>query len=129
MRTIWKLTIPITDSQQIKVEGATVVGILSADLSSTKRFPIGSQVPVSMIDIWMIVETHPDSFEYVPIEIRGTGHPLHEERIRGCVQLIEGTRDHTHENVYMAMESHIATIRDGGLVWHVFRGAFPPVAQ
>ncbi|AET09807.1 hypothetical protein [Gordonia phage GTE5] len=120
MRTIWKFTVPVTDSQQIKVVGATVIGILDA-----QRNPDWS----NQVDIWMIVETHPDSFEYVPIEIRGTGHPLHEERIRGCVQLIEGTNDHTHENVYMAMESHIATIRDGGLVWHVFRGAFPPVAQ
>lgn len=127
MRTIWKFTVPITDSQQIKVEGATVVGILAADLSSTKQLPLGSNDLRSMIDIWMIVETHPDSFEYVPIEIRGTGHPMHEERIRGCVQTIEGTRDHKHEDVYMAMEAHIATIRDGGLVWHVFRGAFPSV--
>ncbi|AYD82159.1 hypothetical protein KNU13_gp73 [Gordonia phage Turuncu] len=122
MRTIWKFTVPVTDSQQIKVVGATVIGILDAQMQPTS----------GLLDIWMIVETHPDSFEYVPIEIRGTGHPLHENRIRGCVDptaVPEGRESPGYENVYMAMESHIATIRDGGLVWHVFRGAFPPVAQ
>ncbi|UTN91434.1 hypothetical protein SEA_OUTIS_71 [Gordonia phage Outis] len=117
MRTIWKYTIPVADSQQIKVNGATVIGILDAARGLAEH----------SIDIWMIVDTHPKSMEVVPIEIRGTGHPLHEERIRGCVQQIEGTKDVKYENVYGALDSHIATIRDGGLVWHVFRGKFPPV--
>ncbi|ATN89594.1 hypothetical protein SEA_BONUM_74 [Gordonia phage Bonum] len=125
MRTIWKYPIPVTDSQQIKVEGATVIGILDAQMQPTPgAAPYGGK---RLIEIWMLVDTHPDSFEFVPIEIRGTGHPLHEERIRGCVQPIEGTRDVLHENIHMAMESHIATIRDGGFVWHVFRGELPSV--
>ncbi|AET09899.1 hypothetical protein GoPhGRU1p58 [Gordonia phage GRU1] len=123
MRTIWKFTIPVEDSQQIRVVGATVIGILDAQMHPNPGYP--------QVDIWMIVETHPDSFEYVPIEIRGTGHPLHEERIRGCVEhpIPEGRESSGYENVYMAMEAYIATIRDGGLVWHVFRGAFPSVTE
>ncbi|WGH22080.1 hypothetical protein [Gordonia phage MerCougar] len=126
MRTIWKYTIPVTDRQQIPVVGATMIGILDAQMHPPRHpsVPYGGD---PQIDIWMIVDTHPDSMEFVPIEIRGTGHPLHEERIRGCVQHVEGTRDVMHENVYQALDSHIATIRDGALVWHVFRGELPPV--
>ncbi|AXH50349.1 hypothetical protein SEA_ARTI_68 [Gordonia phage Arti] len=107
-QTIWKFTIPVQDSQQIKVDGATVFGILDAQAHIDRP---------NLIDIWMIVEPHPDSVEFVPIEIRGTGHPLHEERIQGYGSSPRST-----------LAAHIATVRDGIFVWHVFRGAFPPVA-
>ena len=103
-RTIWKFTVPVTDSQQLKIDGATLVEFLGADVA-----PGG----LTEIDIWAVVDAHPGSMEYVPIEIRGTGHPLHAERF------LESS----------AKESHIATVRDGIFVWHVFRGGvFDPIS-
>ncbi|AKJ72401.1 hypothetical protein AU099_gp58 [Gordonia phage GTE8] len=107
--TIWKFTIPVTDSQQIKVDGATVIGILDAQMN-----PDWS----NQIDVWMIVDPHPGSIQFVPIEIRGTGQNVHEERIQ------YGTG-----NIANVLGSHIATVRDGIFVWHVFRGEFPPMGS
>ncbi|AXH49804.1 hypothetical protein KNU02_gp79 [Gordonia phage Pleakley] len=105
MKTIWKFTVPVTDSQQIKIDGATLVEILDAKRAAGEP---------GYIDIWAVVDAHPGSAEYVPIEIRGTGHPLHEERL-------------SHYNAKYpedpcAKNSHIATVIDGPFVWHVFRG-------
>lgn len=102
-RTIWKFTIPVQDTQQLKIDGATLVEILDAKSAGT-----------GLIDIWAVVDAQSGSMEYVPIEIRGTGHPLHAERL-----------SHYNEKYPedpCAKNSHIATVIDGPFVWHVFRG-------
>ena len=106
--TIWKYTIPVTDSQHLKIEGGTLVEILHA--ASHPGEP-GAQ---SQIDIWAVIDVHPLSVEFVPIEIRETGHSLREERF-----------SHYNEKYPLdpcAKNSHIATVIDGQFVWHVFRG-------
>ncbi|QAU07119.1 hypothetical protein SEA_BIPAUNETO_72 [Gordonia phage BiPauneto] len=102
-RTIWKFTIPIQDSVELKMEGATLVKILHADVQNALGAdPFGEE---RKITLWAIVDPHPDSVQWVPIEIRGTGHPLREGPIFGD-----------------AAEQHIATVQDGPFVWHLFHG-------
>lgn len=98
--TIWKFTVPVTASQQIKIDGATLVSILDAKIHPGRPFDD------PMIDIWAVVDPFDGSMELVPIEIRGTGHPLREERMKNGD----------------AQKAHIATLVDGSFVWHVFRG-------
>lgn len=95
-RTIWKFTVPVADSQTIRIKGAEFVEFLDAKMS-----PSGDHE----IDLWAIVDSHSSLDSYAVVEMRGTGHPLHDERLAGSFK-----------------EAHIATLADGGLIWHVFQG-------
>ncbi|QEM41494.1 hypothetical protein SEA_FORZA_25 [Gordonia phage Forza] len=95
MITIWKYTVPVTDSTGFIVKDAKLICVLSAALTPN------TDPRKHEIDIWVVVDrsqiTEPLT---VPIEIRGTGNPLFE------------------------VGDFIGTVRDGDfLVWHVFTGA------
>lgn len=96
--TIWKFTVEVTDSPKIKVDGA-FVRFLSARKSPFANTYNGS------IDLWAIVIPDPEMVQIVPIEIRGTGHPLRAERFLGSPE-----------------SAFIDTVIDDPFVWHVFRG-------
>ncbi|WGH20853.1 hypothetical protein QLT00_gp70 [Gordonia phage Commandaria] len=100
-QTIWKYTVPVDDHQTIKVDNAVVVDVLHAEARNYDDH--GNEG--HFIDIWVVVKPGKGSVYFLPIEIRGTGHPLRPERLAGTPK-----------------EAHIATCIDGIFVWHVFRG-------
>lgn len=98
MKTIWKFTVPVAHSQEINIKGASFVEFLSADISGTYE---GDQLTHEIV-LWAIVDEDPQIWSStVRVEMRGTGAPLHNDRLH----------------------SFIGTVRDGIFVWHIFRGS------
>ncbi|AXQ62106.1 hypothetical protein SEA_SKYSAND_73 [Gordonia phage Skysand] len=95
--TIWKFTILVEDEVEIAIRHGKFVRWLPHGDAVLRHQQIdGLQIDEHVIELWAVVEPHPGVVERRTVHVRGTGHPL----------------GHVGE--------HIATLRDGIFVWHVF---------
>jgi hypothetical protein len=77
MKTIWKYTLNVTDTQSIEVP--MMAQILTAQLQNKE------------LQLWMLVDSEEEGSEYITIRVYGTGHSINEENLEYINTFQEGS--------------------------------------